>query len=63
MPSRPVGPPEGAGLPRGLHSGPMEQVPDVLSRGDRFTAPANRPARQVHSTTHDEFGDRGERTN
>ncbi|MFF9726889.1 hypothetical protein [Streptomyces gardneri] len=42
----------------------MEQIPDVLSRGgDRFTAPANLPARQVHSTTHDESGDRGERTN
>ncbi|MFE7552492.1 hypothetical protein [Streptomyces gardneri] len=41
----------------------MEQIPYVLCRGDRFTAPANRPARQVHSATHDESGDRGERTN
>ncbi|MFE1907218.1 hypothetical protein ACFW96_26585 [Streptomyces gardneri] len=42
----------------------MEQIPDVLSRGDRFTASANRPARQVHSLTHDESDDdRGERTN
>ncbi|MFF8837639.1 hypothetical protein [Streptomyces sp. NPDC015130] len=41
----------------------MEQIPDVLSRGDRFTDPATGPAHQVHSTTHDESDDdRGERT-